>query len=201
MNHYSLNPENRTLTIEPEFDAPETEQFVAAIGTDERTIDLNGVDSLRLIPLGPFVAARLRYRSYTFTKPEGLLVPREQLHQIATGFRSCDVSVPELAAGDRPMPQRRPLRAAARIAAIPVLVGVLPVYVVQGRLGIDVWPFLFGFFLVTWVVIVRHLSVRFGIRPVGTQARDWLLRWGIDIFVAALGLAVALGLLMLAGSM
>jgi len=72
---------------------------------------------------------------------------------------------------------------------------------VQVRLGIDVWPFLFGFVLVTWVVIVRHLSVRFGIRPEGTRARDWLLRWGIDIFVAALGLAVALGLFSLVGAL
>jgi hypothetical protein len=78
---------------------------------------------------------------------------------------------------------------------------VLPVYIVQVRLGIDVWPFLFGFVLVTWVVIIRHLSVRFGIRLKGSRARDWLLRWGIDLFVAGLGLVVALGLFTFVESM
>jgi hypothetical protein len=183
--------------ITPEFDDPDTEQFAAVTGTDERTVDLDEVDSLRLIPLGSFVAARLRYRSHTFTKPEGLLIPRGQLRQVVAGFRSCGVSVPELRAGNRPTPQRRPLRAAARIAATPVLIGVLPIYIVQVRLGIDVWPLLFGFVLVTWVMIVRHFSVRAGIRPEGRRARDWILRWGFDVFVAAVGLAVAFGLLAL----
>lgn len=77
---------------------------------------------------------------------------------------------------------------------------MLPIYLVQVRLGIEVWPFLFGFVLVTWVVIVRNLSTRVGIRPEGARARDWLVRWGIDAVVAALGLAVALGLFVLAGS-
>ena len=198
--HYRLTPENHTLTIKPEFDDPETNQFAAAIGTDERTIDLDTVDALRLIPLGPIVAARLRYRSYTVTNPEGLLVPRGRLREIAANFRSYGVSVPELTTGNRPTLERRPVRAAARIAATPFLIGVLPVYIVQVRLGIDVWPFLFGFVLVAWVVIVRHLSVRFGIRPEGTRARNWLFRWGIDLFVAALGLSVALGLLVLVRS-
>jgi hypothetical protein len=80
------------------------------------------------------------------------------------------------------------------------LIGVLPVYIVQVQLGIDVWPFLFGFVLVTWVVIVRHFSVQFGIRPEGARVRDWLLRWAIDLAVAALGLAGAFGLLALVGS-
>ncbi|MFC5136204.1 MULTISPECIES: hypothetical protein [Haloferacaceae] len=200
-NHYRLGPEKRTLTIKPEFDDPETEQFAAATGTDERTVDLDTVDAIQFIPLGPIVAARLHYHSFTVTKPEGVLVPRGRLHEVAASFRSCDVSVPELTPDDRPTPQRRPLRAAIRIAATPVLIGVLPVYLVQFRLGIDVWPFLFGFVLVTWVVIVRYLSVRFGIRPEGTRARDWLLRWGIDIFVAGLGLVVALGLFSLIGAL
>jgi len=198
-NHYRLNPEKQTLTIKPKFDDPETTQFAAATGTDERTIDLDTVDALQLIPLGPIVATRLRYQSPTVTKPEGILVPRRRVREIAAGFRSCEVSVPELTPGDRPTPEHRPLRAAARIATTPILIGVLPIYVVQIRLGIEVWPFLFGFVLVTWIVIVRHFSVRFGIRPEGARARDWLLRWGIDLVVAALGLAVALGLLVLAG--
>ncbi|WP_256335748.1 hypothetical protein [Halopenitus persicus] len=193
-NHYQLDSTDCTLTIETEFDDPETEQFAAATGTDERTIDLDGIDSLRLISLGPIVAARLRYGSYTLTKPEGLLIPRGQLREIAACFRSCGVSVPELAPGDRPTPQHRSLRTVVRIVVTPVLIGVLPIYVVQFRLGIDVWPFLFGFVLVTWVVIVRHFSVRFGLRPEGTRARDWLLRWVIDLFVAALGLTAVLGL-------
>jgi len=196
-NHYLLNPENRTLVIEPEFDDPDTEQFAAVTGTDERTVDLDEVDSLQLIPLGPFVGARLSYRSHTFTKPEGVLIPREQLRQVVASFRSYGVSVPELGAGDRPTPQRRPLRAVVRIAATPVLIGVLPIYIVQVRLGIDVWPFLFGFVLVTWVMIVRHFSVRAGIRPEGGRARDWVIRWGFDVFVAAVGLAVAFGILAL----
>ncbi|MGQ3330482.1 hypothetical protein [Halorubrum sp. FL23] len=199
-HHYRLNPEKRTLTIRPEFDDPETTQFAAATGTDERTVDLNTVDALQLIPLGPIVAVRLCYRTTTVTKPEGLLVPRGRVSEIVASFRSCGVSVPELTPGDRPTPERRPLRVAARIATTPVLIGVLPIYVVQVRLGIEVWPFLFGFVLVTWVVIVRHFSVRFGIRPEGTRVRDWLLRWGIDLVVAALGLAVALGSLTLVGS-
>ena len=199
-NHYRLDPEKRTLTIKPEFGHPETEQFAAATGTDERTIGLDTVDALQLIPLGPIVAARLRYQSPTVTKPEGIFIPREQVREIAGHFRSCGVSVPELTLGDRPAPERRPLRAAARIATTPILIGVLPVYVVQVRLGIEVWPFLFGFVLVTWVVIARHFSVRFGIRPEGARVRDWLLRWAIDLIVAALGLAVALGLLALVGS-
>lgn len=200
MNHYRFDLETHTLTIKPEFDDPETDQFASATGTDEQTIDLNGVDSIQLISLGPIVAARLCYRSYTATKPEGLLVPRGRLREIATGFRSCGVSVPDLTAGDRSTPKRRPLYAAVRIAATPVLIGVLPIYIVQVRLDIDVWPFLFGFVLVTWVVIIRHLSVRFGIRPEGTRARDWLLRWGIDLFIAAVGLVAALGFLTLVES-
>ncbi|WP_251133121.1 hypothetical protein [Halorubrum sp. 2020YC2] len=72
MNHYRLIPETRTVVIEPKFDDPETEQFAAATGTDERTVDLTEVDALQLIPLGPIVAARLHYRSLTVTKPEGL---------------------------------------------------------------------------------------------------------------------------------
>lgn len=199
-NHYRLDSEKRTLTIRPEFGDPETTQFAAATGTDERTIDLETVGALRLIPLGPIVAARLRYRSPTATKPEGILVPRGRAREIAGGFRSCGVSVPESTPGDRPTPKRRPLRAVTRIATTPILIGVLPVYLVQVRLGIEVWPFLFGFVLVTWVVIVRHLSTRVGIRPEGARARDWLVRWGIDAVVAALGLAVALGLFVLAGS-
>ena len=199
-NHYRLNSEKQTVTIRPEFDDPETTQFAAATGTDERTIGLDTVDALQLIPLGPIVAARLRYRSATVTKPEGILIPRGQVREIAAGFRSCGVSVPELTPGDRPTPESRPLRSAARIATTPILIGVLPVYIVQFRLGIDVWPFLFGFVLVTWVMIVRHLTVRFGIRPEGARVRDWLLRWAIDLVVAALGLAGAFGLLALAGS-
>ncbi|WP_256335760.1 hypothetical protein [Halopenitus persicus] len=199
-NRYRLNSEKQTVTIRPEFDDPETTQFAAATGIDERTIDLDTVDALQLIPLGPIVAARLRYQSPTVTKPEGILIPRGQVREIAAGFRSCGVSVPELTPGDRPTPERRPLRAVARFATTPILIGVLPVYVVQVRLGIEVWPFLFGFVLVTWVMIVRHFSVRFGIRPEGARVRDWLLRWAIDLVVAALGLAVALGLLVLAGS-
>ncbi|WP_254921665.1 MULTISPECIES: hypothetical protein [unclassified Halorubrum] len=199
-NYYRLTPENRILVIEPEFDDPETEQFAVATGTDEQIIDLTEVDSLQLIPLGPIVAARLHYRSLTVTKPEGLLIPRGQLRQIAASFRSCGVSVPELVAGDPPALQRRPIRAMARIAATPILIGVLPIYIVQVQLDIDVWPFLFGFVLVTWVVIVRNLSVRFGIHPEGSRARDWLLRWGIDLFVAASGLVAALGVLALVGS-
>lgn len=198
-NSYQFDSENHTLTIKPEFDDPETTQFAAAIGTDEQTIDLDTVNALQLIPLGPIVAARLRFRSPTVTKPEGLLVPGERVREIAASFRSCDVSVPELTPGDRPTPERWPLRAMARIVTTPLLIGVLPVYVVQVRLDIDVWPFLFGFVLVTWVVIVRHLSVQFGIRPEGTRARDWLLRWGIDVFVTALGLALTLRFLVLVG--
>ncbi|ELZ38183.1 hypothetical protein [Halorubrum distributum] len=198
-NYYRLSPENRTLTIKPTFDDPDTEQFAAATGTDEQTIDLTEVDSVQLIPLGPIVAARLHYRSLTVTKPEGLLIPRGQLRQIAASFRSCGVSVPELKADTAPALQRRPIRAIARITATPILIGVLPVHIVQGHLDIDVWPFLFGFVLVTWVVIIRHLTVRLGIRPTGSRIRDWLLRWGIDIFVAALGLVATLGLLTLVG--
>ena len=85
------------------------------------------------------------------------------------------------------LPKRR---AAARVAATAVLIGVLQVYVVQVRPGIDVWPFPFRFVLVAWVVIVRHLSVRFGIRPKWTRTRDWVLRSEIDPSGA-----VALGLL------
>ena len=200
-NRYRLTPDTRTLVIESEFDDPETEQFAAATGADEQTIDLTEVESLQLIPLGPIVAARVRYRSLALTKPEGFLIPRGQLREIAVNFRSCGVSVPDLVAGDPPTLQRRPLRAVSRIAATPILIGVLPVYIVQVRLDINVWPFLFGFVLVTWVVIVRHLSVRFGIRPEGGRARDWLLRWGIDLFVSAVGLVAALGLLGLVESM
>ncbi|WP_251133120.1 hypothetical protein [Halorubrum sp. 2020YC2] len=78
---------------------------------------------------------------------------------------------------------------------------MLPIYIVQVRLDIDVWPFLFGFILVPWVVIVRHLSVRFGIRPEGGRARDWLLRWVLDLFVSAVGLVAALGMLAFVESM
>lgn len=148
-NHYWLNSEKRTLTIRPEFDDPETTQFTAATGTDERTIGLDTVDALQLIPLGPIVAARLRYRSATVTKPEGILISRGQVREIAGSFRSCGVSVPELTPGDRPTPECRPLRAAARIATTPILIDVLPVYVVQACLGIEMWPFLFGLVLVT----------------------------------------------------
>lgn len=200
-NRYRLAPETRTLLIELEFNDPDTEQFAAATSADEQTIDLTEVESLQLIPLGPIVAARVRYRSFTFTKPEGFLIPRGQLREITASFRSCGVAVPDLVAGDPPTLQGRPLRAVARIAATPILIGVLPVYIVQVRLGIDVWPFLFGFVLVTWVVIIRHLSVRFGIRLKGSRARDWLLRWGIDLFVAGLGLVVALGLFTFVESM
>jgi hypothetical protein len=199
-NQYRLDSEKRTLTIKPESDDPETTQFAAATGTDERAINLETVGALQLIPLGPVVVARLRYRSPTATKPEGILVPRGRAREIAGGFRSCGVSVPESTPGDRPTPKRRPLRSVARIATTPILIGVLPIYLVQVRLGIEVWPFLFGVVLVTWVVIVRNLSTRVGIRPEGARARDWLVRWGIDVVVAALGLAVALGLFVLAGS-
>ena len=198
---YRLISDSRTAIIESEFDDPETKQVAAATGTDEQSIDLSEVDALQLIPLGPIVAARLRYRSVTLTKPGGLLIPRGQLREITAGFRSCDVSIPELASGDPPSLRRRPLRPLARLAATPILLGVLPVYIVQVRLGIDVWPFLFGFVLVTWVVIVRQLSVRFGIRPDGGRARDWLVRWLMDLFVAGVGLVVALGAFGLVESM
>jgi hypothetical protein len=124
-NHYLLDPEHRTLVITPEFDDPDTQRFATVTGTDERTVNIDEVDSLQLIPLGTFVGARLSYRSHTFTKPEGVLIPREQLRQVVASFRSYGVSVPELGAGDRPTPQRRPLRAVVRIAATPVLIGVL----------------------------------------------------------------------------
>ena len=59
--------------------------------------------------------------------------------------------------------------------------------------GLTMWA-------VTWVVIVRCLPDRFGIRPDGPRVRDWLVWWVIDIVITVLGLLIALELLILLGA-
>jgi hypothetical protein len=195
-----LEPDSRTLTIRTEFADPETEQFAAAIGTDEIEVDLEEVDSLVTVSLSSHVVCRLRYRSLNLDSPEAVVIPRDRLRDVGAAFRSCNVSFPNLTPGDEPKPRGRAVGAWLRLAATPVLIGALPLYVVQIRLGIDVWPFLFGFAVVAGVMIGRYFTIRSGIRPDGSRPRDWIARWAFDVVLAAVALVVILGASVVFGS-
>lgn len=197
---YLLDASSRTLTIRTEFADPETEQFAAAIGSDEIDVDLEDVDSLITVSLFGHVVCRLRYRSLNLDDPEAVVIPRNRLRDVGDAFRSCDVAFPELAPGDEPKPRGRAIGAWFRLAATPVLIGVLPLYVVQIRLGIDVWPFLFGFVVLVGVMIGRYFTTRAGIRPDGARPRDWIARWAFDVVLAAIALVVVLGAVVVFGS-
>lgn len=185
---YQLRPRTRTLRIETEFTDPEIDQFAALIGSDEIDVDLDGVESVALIPIATHVVCRLQYRSRSFDEPDAIVLPRDRLRGVVDGFQTAGCAVPELTPGDGSKPRTRGVRPLLRVLATPVLIGFIPLYVVQFRLGIDVWPVLFGFAVLVGVLAGQYVTTRLGIRPAGTRARDWVIRWLFDLILAVLSL-------------
>lgn len=185
---YRLDARSGTLRLTTEFDDPEADQVAAITGTDEIDVDLETVESVDLITLFDHVVCRLEYRSTNLTSPEAVIVPRARLRDVADAFQAAGVSVPALTAALEPRPQSRAIGPLIRVLATPVLIGVVPLAVVQRHLGIDVWPILFGFAVLVVLVAARDVSNRIGVRPGGTQARDWLLRWAFDVVLTAVSL-------------
>ncbi|ARS91851.1 hypothetical protein B1756_13365 [Natrarchaeobaculum aegyptiacum] len=185
---YRLDPRSGTLRLTSEFDDPETSQFAAITGADEVEVDLERVDTVAFVTLPTHVVCQLEYRSLNLTNPEAIVVPRVRLREVADAFRTAGVSVPELTPGSTPRPRARAVGPVLRVFATPVLIGVAPLAVVQRHLGIDVWPILFGFAVLVVVVAARDVTNRIGVRPPGTRARDWVLRWAFDVILTAASL-------------
>lgn len=187
----SIDPTARRLTL----------SLPATVGTGpigiqsgSASADLNDVEAATLVPVSAFLFVRLEYGSFFEMRPTRLVVSRDNAEALVDALRRADVPIEGPSSGGD-----RSIRGRAgrwlKLVGTPILIGVVPLVLARTTYPGATFHLILPAGVAVLLFGVRA-SERLDLRPSTDESNGFGRRWVFDTVLAALALAVVLGVVL-----
>jgi hypothetical protein len=152
------------VTIDPTRRTARIEHGATPAWTRSKTVDLDDVERVRIVPLGGFALVRIDYRERTVFEPRDFLVSGSQLTTVEDALAEAGVEVTKL--DDSRTPRWRRVEPLVRIVATPTVLLAVPVYAVLafGTTALRSDTVVVASVVAAWT-LQAHVAAALGVRP------------------------------------